>query len=137
MALSAGQVLADELGAKERVSWSWSTTPNADETRLGADALSGGETFLASLALALALADQIGELAAEGAPRLESIFLDEGFGTLDPETLDVVIDAIESLRSEDRVAGLAEPRGRPGGACAGALRRRRTASGLTGGAADT
>jgi exonuclease SbcC len=78
---------------------------NADETRL-ARTLSGGETFLASLALALALADRVAELAVEGAPRLESIFLDEGFGTLDPETLDVVIEAIESLRSQDRTVGL-------------------------------
>src|SRR5690606_40840722 len=60
---------------------------NADEAR-PAKTLSGGETFLASLALALALADQVAELAAEGSPRLEAIFLDEGFGTLDAETLD-------------------------------------------------
>jgi exonuclease SbcC len=78
---------------------------NTDEARL-ARTLSGGETFLASLALALALSDQIADLAAEGAPRLESIFLDEGFGTLDPETLDVVVDAIESLHATGRMVGL-------------------------------
>ena len=52
--------------------------------------LSGGETFQASLALALALSAQMSTLAAEGAARLDSIFLDEGFGTLDEANLDVV-----------------------------------------------
>src|SRR5690606_22674583 len=60
---------------------------NADEPRT-VRSLSGGERFLASLALALALADHVAELAADGAARLESLFLDEGFGTLDPDTLD-------------------------------------------------
>lgn len=78
---------------------------NADERRL-ARTLSGGETFLASLALALALSDQIRDLAARGAPRLESIFLDEGFGTLDAETLDTVAAAIEELGAGGRVVGL-------------------------------
>ena len=62
---------------------------NADEER-PARTLSGGETFQASLALALALSDQIRSLAADGAPRLDALFLDEGFGTLDAETLDTV-----------------------------------------------
>jgi DNA repair protein SbcC/Rad50 len=78
---------------------------NADETR-SVRSLSGGETFQASLALALALADRITELAADGAPALESIFLDEGFGTLDPETLDVVAGTIESLGHGERVVGI-------------------------------
>ncbi|MEJ7582835.1 MAG: SbcC/MukB-like Walker B domain-containing protein [Acidimicrobiales bacterium] len=77
----------------------------ADEVR-SARTLSGGETFLASLALALALADQIGQLAAKGAARLESIFLDEGFGALDPDTLDTVAVAIEELGSRGRTVGL-------------------------------
>jgi exonuclease SbcC len=78
---------------------------NADETR-SVRSLSGGETFQASLALALALADRIADLAAEGAATLESIFLDEGFGTLDPETLDVVAGTIESLGGGERVVGI-------------------------------
>lgn len=78
---------------------------NADERR-SAKSLSGGETFQASLALALALADQISGLSAAGAKRLEAIFLDEGFGTLDPDTLAVVADAIESLGSSDRMVGV-------------------------------
>ncbi len=77
----------------------------ADEVR-SAKTLSGGETFLASLALALALADQVGELAADGAARLESIFLDEGFGSLDPDTLDTVAAAIEELGARGRTVGL-------------------------------
>jgi exonuclease SbcC len=78
---------------------------NADEVR-GARTLSGGETFLASLSLALALTDNIASLASEGAPAIESMFLDEGFGTLDAETLDVVASAIEELGAEGRMIGL-------------------------------
>jgi DNA repair protein SbcC/Rad50 len=68
--------------------------------------LSGGETFLASLALALALADRLAEYATEGSAKLEAIFLDEGFGTLDAETLDTVAAAIENLAASGRVVGL-------------------------------
>ncbi len=78
---------------------------NADERR-SARTLSGGETFLASLALALTLAEQTVELAAEGSARLESLFLDEGFGTLDDETLDVVASAIAELGARGRVVGV-------------------------------
>ena len=69
---------------------------NADEVR-SAKTLSGGETFLASLALALALSDSQADMATEDSPGLESLFLDEGFGTLDPDTLDVVASALEEL----------------------------------------
>ncbi|HEV3472708.1 MAG TPA: SMC family ATPase, partial [Actinomycetota bacterium] len=78
---------------------------NADEQRL-ARTLSGGETFLASLSLALALADQLAELAAQGAARLDAIFLDEGFGTLDPETLDTVAATVENLAARGRMVGV-------------------------------
>jgi exonuclease SbcC len=78
---------------------------NADLVR-SARSLSGGETFLASLALALALADEVAQLAAMGTVRLESIFLDEGFGTLDPDTLDTVASAIEELGAGGRMVGL-------------------------------
>ena len=77
---------------------------NADERR-PVRTLSGGETFLASLSLALALADRIAALAP-GQVALESLFLDEGFGTLDPDTLDVVASAIEQLGAEGRMVGL-------------------------------
>ena len=78
---------------------------NADERR-DARSLSGGETFLASLALALALADSALDLSAEGAAPIESIFLDEGFGTLDPDTLEVVAGTIEELGASGRLVGI-------------------------------
>jgi DNA repair protein SbcC/Rad50 len=68
--------------------------------------LSGGETFQASLALALALSSQMSTLAAAGAARLDSIFLDEGFGTLDPETLEVVAATLETLAQGQRMVGV-------------------------------
>jgi exonuclease SbcC len=69
--------------------------------------LSGGETFQASLALALALSAQMSALAAKGAARLDSIFLDEGFGTLDEANLDVVAGTLENLASRgDRMVGV-------------------------------
>ncbi|WP_281424652.1 SbcC/MukB-like Walker B domain-containing protein, partial [Pseudonocardia nigra] len=69
--------------------------------------LSGGETFQASLALALALSSQMSGLAARGAARLESIFLDEGFGTLDESNLDVVASTLENLATRgDRMVGV-------------------------------
>jgi exonuclease SbcC len=67
----------------------------ADATRR-ADSLSGGETFLASLGLALALA----EMVAGTGGRLDAFFLDEGFGTLDPEHLDLAMEGIETLVAE-------------------------------------
>jgi exonuclease SbcC len=69
--------------------------------------LSGGETFQASLALALALSAQMSSLAAAGSARLDSIFLDEGFGTLDETTLDTVANTLENLASQgDRMVGV-------------------------------
>ena len=79
---------------------------NADEPRPVAT-LSGGESFLASLALALALAEGLSGLShGHGRFALESLFLDEGFGTLDPETLDTVLEGIENLSTTDRLVGI-------------------------------
>ncbi len=78
---------------------------NANDVR-PARSLSGGETFQASLALALALADHVAEVSASGSSTLESIFLDEGFGTLDPEALEVVAGTIEQLGATDRMVGI-------------------------------
>jgi exonuclease SbcC len=78
---------------------------NADERR-SVKTLSGGETFLVSLALALSLADQLASMSVHGVARLESMFLDEGFGTLDAETLDVVATVIHELGSDGRTIGL-------------------------------
>src|SRR5439155_18234466 len=80
-------------------------TWNGDEER-SVRTLSGGETFLASLALALALADQVRSLSVTDRARLDSLFLDEGFGTLDAETLRVVVEAIEQLGSDGRLVGV-------------------------------
>ncbi|MGW4177079.1 AAA family ATPase [Streptomyces rubiginosohelvolus] len=66
--------------------------------------LSGGETFQASLALALALSDQLAGLG--GATKLESIFLDEGFGTLDADSLQTVADTLQNLALGERMVGV-------------------------------
>ena len=79
---------------------------NGDERR-SVKTLSGGETFLASLALALALSDQLPRIAGHGgALALESLFIDEGFGSLDADALDVAIEALELLASGDRLIGV-------------------------------
>lgn len=78
---------------------------HADELR-SARTLSGGETFLASLSLALSLADHVAQLATGTSARLDALFLDEGFGTLDHDTLDVVAAALEELGSQGRMVGL-------------------------------
>jgi exonuclease SbcC len=78
---------------------------NASQAR-SARTLSGGETFLASLALALALADQLAGLAAAGTARLDALFIDEGFGTLDPDTLDVVAAALDEIGARGRMVGI-------------------------------
>ncbi|MBC3983804.1 SMC family ATPase [Streptomyces sp. AC536] len=66
--------------------------------------LSGGETFFASLALALGLADVVTDEA--GGVRLDTLFIDEGFGSLDEQTLDEVLDVLDSLRERDRTVGI-------------------------------
>ena len=64
--------------------------------------LSGGETFLVSLAIAFALSD----IAARNV-KIESLFIDEGFGTLDPETLDQAITILEKMQNEgDKSVGV-------------------------------
>jgi exonuclease SbcC len=63
--------------------------------------LSGGESFLVSLALALGLSDLAGRTV-----RIDSLFVDEGFGTLDPETLEIAIAALETLRQDHKTVGV-------------------------------
>ena len=63
--------------------------------------LSGGESFLVSLALALALSELVSHKT-----RLESLFLDEGFGTLDPDTLEVALAALDQLQSGGKMIGI-------------------------------
>jgi len=66
--------------------------------------LSGGETFLASLALALGLADVVAQEA--GGARTEALFVDEGFGSLDEDTLEEVMDVLDGLREGGRLVGV-------------------------------
>lgn len=76
----------------------WNAQPRPAAT------LSGGEGFCASLALALGLAETVA--AHAGARQLDTLFIDEGFGTLDAETLDTAIGVLESLQVGDRLIGV-------------------------------
>ncbi|HEY2206838.1 MAG TPA: AAA family ATPase [Pseudonocardia sp.] len=100
--LSGGQFALVHAGGEFQV------VDHADaDARRPVKTLSGGETFQASLALALALSEQLATLAAAGAPRLDSIFLDEGFGTLDEANLEIVAATLENLASiGDRMVGV-------------------------------
>lgn len=66
--------------------------------------LSGGETFLASLALSLGLTDVVQSYT--GGIRLDTIFIDEGFGTLDPESLDAALNSLTELQDNGRLVGI-------------------------------
>lgn len=79
------------------------TDQHSDEER-PTSSLSGGETFMASLAMALGLAEVV--QADAGGVSLESLFIDEGFGSLDEETLEHVMAALERLQGEGRRVGV-------------------------------
>jgi exonuclease SbcC len=100
--LSAGQY---KLGRDERNDLIVIDYADAGATR-PVHTLSGGETFQASLALALALSRQVVGLSS-GMREMNSMFLDEGFGTLDPDTLEVVGSTLERLAADsDRMIGI-------------------------------
>ena len=65
------------------------------------NSLSGGESFLASLALALGLSELTGRTVA-----IDTLFIDEGFGSLDSDTLDLAIASLERLRQRDKTVGV-------------------------------
>ena len=90
------------LDADESGSFAIVDHRNADEVR-SVSTLSGGETFLVSLALALSLAEA---LASGGGAHLDTIILDEGFGTLDEESLDTVASVLEELTGEGLTVGI-------------------------------
>jgi exonuclease SbcC len=73
-------------------------------TRRPTKTLSGGESFMASLALALGLADVV--TAESGGVQIDSLFVDEGFGTLDPQALDAVMNVLDELRRGGRTVGV-------------------------------
>jgi exonuclease SbcC len=77
---------------------------NNTGTRRAARTLSGGETFLASLSLALALAEVA--QAYHGARPLDTVFIDEGFGALDSDALDTAMKALTALRDKGRIVGI-------------------------------
>ena len=84
------------LGLEVRDAWTGRERPPSS--------LSGGETFQASLALALGLADVVS--AEAGGARLETLFVDEGFGTLGDHALDGVLDVLDGLREGGRAVGV-------------------------------
>ncbi|MCV5656096.1 hypothetical protein OFN54_32645, partial [Escherichia coli] len=66
--------------------------------------LSGGESFMAALALALGLSDVVQSYS--GGIRLDTLFIDEGFGSLDPESLDLAIQTLVDLQQTGRMIGV-------------------------------
>jgi exonuclease SbcC len=75
-----------------------------NDSQRSAHTLSGGESFIASLALALALADVIQKEA--GGVAIEALFIDEGFGSLDEESLQMAMEALETIENEGRMIGI-------------------------------
>ena len=71
------------------------------DTQRDTKTLSGGESFLVSLALALALSDLVSHKTS-----IDSLFLDEGFGTLDSDTLEVALDALDNLNASGKMIGV-------------------------------
>ena len=91
-----------QLARRDATTLGLLVTDAYDDCTRDVSTLSGGETFLVSLALALGLA----ELASAHAARLDSLFIDEGFGTLDPDTLDLALAALGSLRRRGKTIGI-------------------------------
>jgi exonuclease SbcC len=84
------------LGLQVRDGWTGRTRDTAT--------LSGGETFMTALSLALGLADVV--TAEAGGQTIDALFVDEGFGTLDADSLDKVMDVLDDLRAGGRLVGI-------------------------------
>lgn len=111
------------------VSDSWSGGERSVNT------LSGGEMFLASLSLAFGLSDVVQSYA--GGIRLDSLFIDEGFGSLDSETLDTAMNALESLRLSGRLIGVISHVGELSERIPAHIQVKRLADGSSGAAVET
>ena len=104
---SAGQYELERIGAENQRSQSGLDLGVIDHyngTRRSVKTLSGGESFKASLALALGLSDEV--QSAAGGIRLDTLFLDEGFGSLDDESLEQAIRVLAGLTEGDRLVGI-------------------------------
>jgi len=100
-----GFVHSDDLrGGNRRSGLSVDILDSYTGTQRPTKTLSGGESFMAALALALGLADVV--TAESGGIALDTLFVDEGFGSLDPESLDAVMTVLDELRQGGRVVGI-------------------------------
>ncbi len=108
MKMTGGQYeLARQAEADNRVSQSGLGLEVVDHyngTRRSASSLSGGESFKASLSLALGLSDEV--RSASGGVRLDSMFVDEGFGSLDSESLEKAVNALCGITESGRIVGI-------------------------------
>ncbi|MCR5093526.1 MAG: SMC family ATPase [Lachnospiraceae bacterium] len=108
MTMSSGQYelirLKDNANAKSQGGLDLGVTDHFNGTQRSVRTLSGGESFMASLSLALGLSDEVQSSA--GGIRIETMFVDEGFGSLDPEALDQAYRALASLTEGDRLVGI-------------------------------
>ena len=107
MQMTAGQYELERIGAENQRSQSGLDLGVIDHyngTRRSVKTLSGGESFKASLALALGLSDEVQRAA--GGIRLDTLFLDEGFGSLDDESLEQAIRVLVGLTEGNRLVGI-------------------------------
>ena len=108
MVMSDGQYelvrRSDSLGHRGQVGLELDITDHFNGSRRDAASLSGGESFMASLSLALGLSDEISSYA--GGIRLDTMFVDEGFGTLDGEKLEAAMKALTGLAQGNRLVGM-------------------------------
>ena len=107
MQMTAGQYELERIGAENQRSQSGLDLGVIDHyngTRRSVKTLSGGESFKASLALALGLSDEV--QSAAGGIRLDTLFLDEGFGSLDDESLEQAMRVLAGLTKGDRLVGI-------------------------------
>ena len=95
--------LAGDDGSKKRTTLNLVVADAQTGRTRPVDTLSGGETFLAAISLALGLADVVASSSGRG---LEALFIDEGFGTLDEERLDTVLGVLDGLQGGGRSVGV-------------------------------